>query len=459
MFSPAGQAWLHGGRRSRYTGRLVRHAPVLLARLEPISRVIANGLSIDDLLVQQTVLDDIAIGHGLDPCNAFEVRRIAEQMGITFLQLEVFGHGNLVPDRGARSELAVLRLEQWEQTGLDYQAGELDRVFRRRTPAEGAWHEDVNVARAVNPHRVLDLALEVAKIGNARRRDVGNAVRHRDARNVFAGAEDIARRGPHCRGRGGTRGRRCRARALHTRVHVRLVVVTDIEHVVVAFEHARQAAEADVGRAAVTALRNNACRRVPEHALCGGDAGRDRGRIAEKRVNPWNLPRSLRIRRREHFKATRCVDRYQLVSGCLHRGIDGVARAQRFAATLTGTVPGIERVRAVHVRLHRALVLLEQPIADGERAGLIELDHCLVHEASPGVQPMPDATVPIWRRIASAVGPVRRDLLSRSSSWLTRSAFRSRKVTCSSSSRPASSNSRVNEARVIARPPRPAMTV
>jgi hypothetical protein len=32
MFSPAGHAWLHGGSRSTYSGRLVRHAPVLLAR-------------------------------------------------------------------------------------------------------------------------------------------------------------------------------------------------------------------------------------------------------------------------------------------------------------------------------------------------------------------------------------------------------------------------------------------
>src|ERR1700674_912682 len=99
MFSPAGQAWLHGGRRSRYTGRLVRHAPVLLARLEPRSRVIAYGLSIDDLLLQQAELVDIAISHHLNPCNASEVRWIAEQMGVTFLQLQVFGNGNLVPDR------------------------------------------------------------------------------------------------------------------------------------------------------------------------------------------------------------------------------------------------------------------------------------------------------------------------------------------------------------------------
>src|ERR1700676_5307559 len=99
MFSPAGQAWLHGGKRSRTTGRWVRHAPVLLARLEPTSRVIAYGLSIDDLLVQQAELVDIAIGHHLNLCNALEVGRIAEQMGFAFLQLEVFAHRDFVPDR------------------------------------------------------------------------------------------------------------------------------------------------------------------------------------------------------------------------------------------------------------------------------------------------------------------------------------------------------------------------
>src|SRR5438046_10727831 len=99
MFSPAGQAWLHGGRRSTYRGRLVRHAPVLLARLEPTSRVIAYGLSIDDLLLDQAELIDIAVRHRLNLCNASDVRRITEQMGITFLQLEVFGHGDFVPDR------------------------------------------------------------------------------------------------------------------------------------------------------------------------------------------------------------------------------------------------------------------------------------------------------------------------------------------------------------------------
>jgi hypothetical protein len=41
---------------------------------------------------------------------------------------------------------------------------------------------------------------------------------------------------------------------------------------------------------------------------------------------------------------------------------------------LARAVSGIERVRPVHIGLHRTLILGEQPIADGEGAGLIELD-------------------------------------------------------------------------------------
>src|SRR2546429_9354119 len=50
MFSPAGHALLHGGRLCTYTGRSVRQAPVWLARLDPTSRVIVNGLSMVTVL-------------------------------------------------------------------------------------------------------------------------------------------------------------------------------------------------------------------------------------------------------------------------------------------------------------------------------------------------------------------------------------------------------------------------
>ncbi len=194
------------------------------------------------------------------------------------------------------------------------------------------------------------------------------------------------------------RGRRRRARALHAGVHVRLVVVADVEHVVVALEHAGQAAEADVGGAAVAALRDHADVAAALHAHRGGDAGRHRRRIAEQRVDPRDLPRRLRIRRREHLEAAGGVDGDHLVVRGAHRGVDRVARAERLAAALARAVPGIERVGPLHVRLHRALVLGEQPVADGERAGLVELHRLQRHRLgllrfrrAHAYSPLPDA--------------------------------------------------------------------
>src|SRR5439155_2916249 len=177
-------------------------------------------------------------------------------------------------------------------------------------------------------------------------------------------------------------------------------------------------------------------------------------------MNPRNLPRGLRVGRGEDLEPAGRVGGNDLVTGRAHRRIDGVARAQGLAAALACTVAGIERVRAVHVRLHRALVFGEQAVADRERRSLVELDGLLFHGTLHDYpHPIFDATVPSRLRIASAVGPLRRTCDSRSSSYRTRSALRSRKVSCSSSSLPASSKSCLSDPRVIARPPRPAMTV
>ena len=49
-----------------------------------------------------------------------------------------------------------------------------------------------------------------------------------------------------------------------------------------------------------------------------------------------------------------------------HRRVERVAGAERLAAALAGPVPGGERVGAVHPRLHRALLGVEQAVADHE---------------------------------------------------------------------------------------------
>src|SRR5450759_5782384 len=97
MFSPAGQALLHGCRRSRYTGRSVRQVPVRLASEVPGLRVIANGLfGISVIpLFQQPILAYMPIGNSLQPCYHFRMCLLAEQVRETFLRLEVFLYWNL----------------------------------------------------------------------------------------------------------------------------------------------------------------------------------------------------------------------------------------------------------------------------------------------------------------------------------------------------------------------------
>ena len=204
-------------------------------------------------------------------------------------------------------DLAVLGLEDREEPGLLGQPGHADRVARVRAPAERAGDEDVEVAGAAELHGPLDLGLEVVEVGDRRRGDVGDAVGHGDAGKVLALSEDVARLGPDRLGRGGARRRRRRAGALHAGVHVGLVVVADEEHVVVALEHPRQAAEADVDRPAVAGLGDDADIGPPLHPQRRGDPGGDRGRVAEQRVEPrrsatrspgrgWRTPRGSRWR-------------------------------------------------------------------------------------------------------------------------------------------------------------------
>ena len=197
-------------------------------------------------------------------------------------------------------------------------------------------------------HRALDLRLEVVQVGDGRGRDVRDLVRHRDQRRVLALAEDVAglvadrlrvrgarRRAasrssaarpcscrPRCRSRRrarrrsartSRRGRRSRCRACRRR--------------------RPGATHADV----VAALRLQR----------GRDAGRDRRRVAEQRVEPGQLPGRLRVRRREDLEAAGRVRGDQPALGRAHRGVEHVAGAERLAAALAGAVARGERVRAL----------------------------------------------------------------------------------------------------------------
>ena len=59
-------------------------------------------------------------------------------------------------------------------------------------------------------------------------------------------------------------------------------------------------------------------------------------------------------------------------------GIDCIARAQRFATTLAGTVAGVEGVAdRSTLACHRAPCVVQQSVAHGKGAGLVELDPLL----------------------------------------------------------------------------------
>ena len=115
-------------------------------------------------------------------------------------------------------------------------------------------------------------------------------MRHRDKRQILPRTKDIARVWSHRhRSRRTRRGWR-RTRPLNTRIHVRFIVVTDVEYIVVTFEHAGEAAKAYIGRAPIAALCDHFYaaasldterRRNPRCDRCG---------IAEQRMHPRNLP-------------------------------------------------------------------------------------------------------------------------------------------------------------------------
>jgi hypothetical protein len=146
-------------------------------------------------------------------------------------------------------------------------------------------------------------------------------------------------------GRGAGCWRRCRT-ALYTGIHVAAVVVADVQHVVVALEHSGQAAEADVGGAAVATLGHDAD--VTHLALLSfhldrrGDAGGDCSGIAEQRVDPGDLPRGLGVGCREDLQATGGIGRDQAATRGLHRRVDGETSAKCFATALAGAVSGVE---------------------------------------------------------------------------------------------------------------------
>src|ERR1019366_4721585 len=337
-----------------------------------------------------------------------------------------------------------------EEAALHGESRDLDGVVRGRPPSERTRDVHVQVAGAVHLHGRLDLVLEIVKVGHAGGGDVRNSVSHGDERRVLAVPELVPGLRAEGRRRRGAGERRRGARALHARVHVRLVVVANVQNVVVSLEHARQGTEADVHRPAVAALSDDAHRAaLRPHRRCD-PRGDGRG-VRGQRMEPGNLPGRLGVGRREHLETARGVDDHELASGRTHGGVEHPPRAERLAASLARAVAARQRVAPVDRRLHGARLRVEQAVAGGQRAGLVELD--------PLAHPILRIDGPTSRSTFDAVGPGGRVSGMRATSRST--TPQSRSSMWSSPSLPAwpSANTRPSDACVIARPPRPATTV
>ena len=94
--------------------------------------------------------------------------------------------------------------------------------------------------------------------------------------------------------------------------------------------------------------------------------------IAEQRVHPRELPGGLGIRGREDLETSGGVDGHELAVGRPHGGVEHIAGAERFTASLAGAVARSDRVVARHVGLHGALVSIEQAVAHRKAAYLVE---------------------------------------------------------------------------------------
>ena len=329
-----------------------------------------------------SISTDIAVCHGLQARNGSGVGFFAEQVGKALLRPQKVVDRHLAADLGRARHFTALCLEHREEATFVRQSRQTDGVVRGRAPSQRTGNKNVDVARAADAHGFGDLVFQVTQVRHRGRGDIRNLMRHRNLRQVLALTEDIAGIGAdrHRRGRAGRRWRG--AGALHASVHVGLVVVADVKHIVVAFEHARQAAKANVGGAAVAALGDNAHIAAALDAHSRRNAGGHGSSVAEQRVDPRHLPRCFRVRCGEHFQTASGVGGDQLAVGGLHGRVDGISCTQRLATALAGAVTRVQRILALSVGLNAALVGIQQAIAHGERAGLVELDGSLFHDVS-----------------------------------------------------------------------------
>ena len=175
---------------------------------------------------------------GLDLRSACLVPRRAEQVREALLQLQVLVTGTC-RRIGCAGDLAVLGLEQREQARFDREPRERSCPRAPSPSRAGTARRCGCSARRGSPSRASPWPRGRAgsRRSPSRRRECACAMAisgtFLPVPKTLPGGGADGRRGR------GARRRRRRARALHAGVHVRLVVVADVEHVVVALEHSR----------------------------------------------------------------------------------------------------------------------------------------------------------------------------------------------------------------------------
>src|SRR6202165_4823929 len=101
---------------------------------------------------EQPKLTDVAVGDCLDLRDHVGPRRSAKEMRITALRLEVVLDWDTRANGRPADDLAVLRLEDREESTLFRQPCQPDRLAGGAAPAQWAGHQDVDVAGPMGGH-------------------------------------------------------------------------------------------------------------------------------------------------------------------------------------------------------------------------------------------------------------------------------------------------------------------
>ena len=232
--------------------------------------------------------------------------------------------------------LAAFVLRQIPQSALDRHLRQLDRLRRIIAPARRARRRYVDDSASLDLLGLRDLCHVVLRIRHRRCRHIRDAVRAHDLEQALSELVLLALRARSCRGRRRPRVERGRSRSLHARVHVRFVVVADVDQIIVSLRSARKTLQTDVDRAAVAGDRQHRIVVVPAERLHRvRHAGRRRSQSRERADRVVHEDRGLREHRRRRREAARRGAEDRLLS----EDLEGHSGRHAGAATLADLCP------------------------------------------------------------------------------------------------------------------------